>query len=298
MAGDGDESRHNNSQRDHDPQRQQQLRPLPPPPPPTELPLRFLRAGKGDPEVGWRRYQETLQWRQSEGIDEILREPYPLFHFIKQHYPHYYHLRGYNGEPCYYEQPAKTNLKALGDGGVDLELLLRHYIMITEFQWQFLERSDSATSIFVIDLEGIKMSDFVGETVDFVKRASILSAQHYPERAGYVFIVNVPRWFKLIWRVIRPIVDRSTLEKIFILRGRDEILHHLSQRVPLENIPPEYGGTSMPLGQAPEERLLHSLMAHNNQLAEQRRAVCSNCVGEQYQNWQCEFCKWTPARSY
>jgi hypothetical protein len=239
-----------------------------------------------------------LQWRQSEGIDEILREPYPLFHFIKQHYPHYFHLRGKNGEPCYYEQPAKTNLKALREGGVGLELLLRHYTMITEFQWQFLERSDSSTSIFVIDLEGIKMSDFVGETVDFVKRASILSAQHYPERAGYVFIVNVPRWFKLIWRVIRPIVDRSTLEKIYILRGRDEILHNLLQRVPLENIPPEYGGTSMPLGQAPEERLLHSLMVHNNQLAEQRRVTCSNCVGEQYHHWQCEFCKWTLARSY
>ena len=43
------------------------------------------------------------------------------------------------------------------------------------------------------------MTDFVGESVDFVKKASAFSAQHYPERAGFVFVVNVPSWFKMIW---------------------------------------------------------------------------------------------------
>ena len=158
---------------------------LPPPVPPTELPLRFLRAGKGDPEEGLRRYELTLAWRREEKVDTILREANEKFDVIKKHYKHYCHGKGKNGEPCYYEQPPKTNLKALRDAGVNLDTLLRHYIQVAEFQWQFLERDDLRNSIYIIDLEGMRFGDFVGEVVDFVKRASKLSNLHYPERAGY-----------------------------------------------------------------------------------------------------------------
>jgi hypothetical protein len=218
-----------------------------------------------------------------------LREPSPQFDLIKQYYPHFCHLTGKNGEPCYYEQPAKTNLRALREGGVTMDKLLRHYIMITEFQWQYLERDDLATSIYIVDLDGIRMSDFAGEAVDFVKKASQFSAQHYPERAGYVFVINVPIWFKIIWNVIKPIIDEDTLKKVYILRGKEEIRTAMEERIALENIPPDYGGKSMPLGKSPEEVTLAELMNHNNALAEQSRTVCEH---------DCKFCKWVPARSY
>lgn len=158
---------------------------LPPPKPPKQLPLRFLRAGKGDPEEGLRRYEQTLKWRKEERVDTILREANPNFDAIKKYYKHFCHGRGKNGEPCYYEQPPKANLKALRAAGVDLETLLRHYVQVAEYQWQFLERDDLRNSIYIIDLEGMGFGDFVGEVVDFVRRASKLSNLHYPERAGY-----------------------------------------------------------------------------------------------------------------
>lgn len=259
------------------------------PRPPNELPLRFLRAGKNNPAEGLRRYEATLKMRKDERVDTILREPSPDFEIIKKHYPHFCHLVGKHGEPCFYEKPPKTNLRALRDAGVTLDKLLRHYTMITEYQWQYLERDDLATSIYIIDLDGIRMTDFVGEAVDFVKRASAFSAQHYPERAGFVFVINVPGWFKLIWNVVKPIVDEDTLKKIYILRGKDEIRTAMQERIPLENIPPEYGGTSVPLGESPEEMTLAEFLAHNNLLAKQARSVCEH---------DCHFCKWVPARSY
>jgi hypothetical protein len=257
--------------------------------PPTNLPLRFLRAGKNNREEGLRRYQETLQWRSSEKIDTILREASPNFDIIKRHYPHFYHLTGKNGEPCFYEQPPKTDLKSLRAGGVTLAKLLRHYTMITEFQWQYLQRDDLMTSIYVIDLEGIRLGDFVGEVVDFVKTASKLSAQHYPERAGCVFVINVPAWFKIIWSVVKPIVDVDTLKKIYILRGKEEIRRCMQEKIALENIPPEYGGNSMPLGKSPEEASLRELIEHNNRLAEQKKCACDK---------PCHWCSWVPARAY
>ena len=63
----------------------------------------------------------------------------------------------------FYEQPPKTDLQKLKNGGVTLTSLVRHYTMVTEFQWQFIESNDFVRSITVLDLEGIRMMDFVGE---------------------------------------------------------------------------------------------------------------------------------------
>ena len=256
------------------------------------IPIRFLRAAKGDPVLARRRFQKTLQWRQQYNMDTILNEPHFHFEFIKQHYPHFFHLRGRNSEPVYYESPAKTNLKALRQGNVTLEILLRHYAMVTEFTWQYVERNDLAQSIYIIDLEGVTIRDFVGECVEFVRKACAFCNQHYPERSGCIFVIHVPSYFQLIWRVVKKFADKKTLAKVKILRDQEEILEALLEKIALENIPPEYGGTSMPLGEAPEEKLLCSLMKHNN-----HRAFygTKDCGGKER---KCPFCTFEPARSY
>jgi len=264
-----------------------------PPPPPKELPLRFLRAGKGDPIEGQRRYEETLKWRAEQGMDTILADAHPHFELIKSHYPHFFHLRGKNNEPVYYETPAKINLKALRSGGVTIDTLLRHYAMVTEFMWQYVEGDDLARNIYVIDLEGIRLRDIVGEVVDFIKRAASFTGAHYPERSSCTMLINVPSWFQIIWKVIKPLIDPATLKKVYILRGKDEIINAMQERIPIEHIPPEYGGTSMPLGQSPEEHMLSNLMKHNND----RANGCLQCEGFTGQP-PCQYCTFQPWRSY
>eukprot|EP00980_Cylindrotheca_fusiformis_P001328 scaffold333_cov133-Cylindrotheca_fusiformis.AAC.54 len=265
----------------------------PPPPPPDELPLRFLKAGKDDVQEGKRRYAATLQWRKENGMDTILVKPHPQFEIIKKSYPHYYHQRGRNGSPVFFEQPPKTDLKAMRKAGVSMNDLLHHYAMITEFGWQFVERSDSGRSIFIIDLEGMRMRDFVGDCVDYVRQCSKFTGQHYPERAGFIFVINVPFWFQTIWNVVKPMVDEVTLQKIDIIRGKDKVLEALLKQIPIENIPPEYGGNSMPLGQSPQEKLLRNLMEHNA-----KRAAGDRSCGGRTGSPSCQFCSFVPARSY
>jgi len=267
--------------------------PLKSPAPPQELPLRFLRAGKGDPVEGQRRYEATLKWRKENGMDTILTDPHPNFELIKSHYPHYYHLRGRKNEPVFFEQPPKTNLQAMRDGGVTLDGLCHHYAMVTEFQWQFIEKDDLARAITVVDLEGMRMRDFVGECIEYVKRCSTFTGQHYPERAGFVYVINVPGWFAMIWSVVKPMVDEVTLKKINILKGKQQIFEALLEKIPIENIPPEYGGQSVPLGESPQEILLRDLMCHNNNLA---NGDCS--CGGRAANPPCRFCSFRPVRSY
>eukprot|EP00543_Licmophora_paradoxa_P013420 CAMPEP_0202460356 /NCGR_PEP_ID=MMETSP1360-20130828/43384_1 /ASSEMBLY_ACC=CAM_ASM_000848 /TAXON_ID=515479 /ORGANISM="Licmophora paradoxa, Strain CCMP2313" /LENGTH=169 /DNA_ID=CAMNT_0049081965 /DNA_START=350 /DNA_END=859 /DNA_ORIENTATION=+ len=169
--------------------------------------------------------------------------------------------------------------------------------MVTEFGWQVLERSDTAQGITVIDLKGIRMTDFVGECVDFVRRASAFTGAHYPERAGCVFVIHVPTWFQLIWKAVRPMIDPITLQKIKILRDPQEIKEALLERIPLENIPREYGGTCpMGLGESPEETLLWELMNHNN--AKANAAGGGTAPPCSSQSTFCQHCHFVPARAY
>lgn len=229
-----------------------------------EMPERFLVAEKGNIDSAKHRWNKTLQWRKDEGIDQILMEPHPRFTTIKKYYPHHFHLRGKNNEPVYYEIPSKIDLKALKKEGVSIDILLRHYVLITEFIYVHLAPSETSKAISIIDVEGVGIWDFVGEVVDFVKKASAFTSAHYPERAECIYIVNVPTWFNAIWNVIKPLIDETTRQKIYIFRGKKNIHKALLEKIPVENIPPRYSGTSVPLGSAIEEQLLCQMILRNN----------------------------------
>lgn len=232
---------------------------------------RYLRATKYNEQEAQQRLIDTLNWRAQEGMDDILNNPHPTFDVIKKYYPHAFHLYGYNGEPIYYECPAKINLNALKhEASLTIEHLLRHYALITEFMWKYLsphENGPRSKGITVIDLEGMRLRDFAGDVLSFVKQAAKFTSLHYPERSGNIFIVNPPSFFRLIWNVVQPLIDPVTLEKIRVVKSsdRESIRNSLMERIPMENIPARYGGSSsIPLGYGPEERLLKELMDHNN----------------------------------
>lgn len=230
------------------------------------VPFRFIRATKGDLEAAKVRYNSTLKWRQEIGMDTILQEPHKKFDAIKANYPHFFHLRGKKNECCYFEKPAKMNLKRLKQEGIKMDDLLRHYALCCEYMWTKIESGEDGRSIYVIDLEGIGFRDFAGEVVDFTKRASSFTAEHYPERSGSIFVINVPSWFSIIWSVVKPMVDEVTKEKISILKvGKDAITKALAEKIPMKNIPPEYGGESVSLGCSPEEDMFRKHFAHLNE---------------------------------
>jgi hypothetical protein len=219
------------------------------------VPFRFIRATKGNFEAAKIRWRDTLAWRKQMKMNSILQEPHPKIKIIKEHYPHFFHLRGRKNECCYYESPPKMNLDALRKEGLNIEDLLRHYALCTEYMWKEIEPSEEGRSIYVIDLDGIRLFDFAGEVIDFVKRASAIMAAHYPERSGSIFVINVPTWFSVIWNAVRPLVDEVTQKKITILRvGAEAITKALEEKISIDNIPPEYGGKSMPLGFSPEDQ--------------------------------------------
>jgi hypothetical protein len=93
----------------------------------------------------------------------------------------------------------------------------------------------------------------------------------------------------MIWKVVQPMVDEVTLQKISIVRGQEAVFAALSEKIPYENIPPEYGGGSMPLGHSPEEYVLRDLIRYNNAVAS--GAPIDPAIASR-------FASWGPIRSY
>ena len=118
----------------------------------------------------------------------------------------------------------------------------------------------------------------------------------YNKRGQYIvscpFLLTFHHVSTVIWSVVKPMIDEDTLKKIYILRGQQEIFTAMLERIPIENIPAEYGGKSVPLGQSPEDQLLKQLMYHNNALANKEQNVCAGTQGG------CQFCHFQIARSY
>lgn len=227
---------------------------------PLPFSARFIAAEKGDEEKGRQRYENTLQWRRENEVDNILVTPHPMFEIIKKYYPQYFHGRSKAGQPVYYERPGKIDLAALKREGLSIEDLLRHYMYITEYLWRVIEPSDTGRSLTVLDVTGIGMYDLGGEVLDFIKRASAFTGAHYPERSAHIFIINIPGWFNMIWRMVKPMIDPVTREKVHMLKG-SAILRELETLIDLDNIPRDLGGKGPALGESQEEI---ELLAHVN----------------------------------
>ncbi|KAG7400991.1 hypothetical protein PHYBOEH_003581 [Phytophthora boehmeriae] len=221
---------------------------------------RFIAGEKGDVEKGRQRYLNTLEWRKENNIDDILVTPHPNFEIIKKYYPQYFHGRTRDGLPVYYERPGKIDLPALKREGLSIDDLLRHYMYMTEYLWRVVEPNDSGRSITVLDVTGIGMYDLGGEVLDFIKRASAFTGAHYPERSAHIFIINIPGWFNMIWRMVKPLIDPVTRDKVHMLKG-SAILRELETFIDMESIPSDFGGEGVALGDSSEE---HALAAHVN----------------------------------
>lgn len=175
-------------------------------------------------------------------MDSILNKPHKKFDVIKRFYPHYYLGRTRDFSLIYVEKPGGIELEGLKHAGVTADDLLWHSVFLTEYQWKYIESDEKSQSVSILDLNGIGMSDFVGDTVTFLKKTISIAQEHYPERSKGIFVLNVPYWFDVIMRIVKQFVSPGTLKKIQVFRYgfQTKLLEEIDEEV----LPISYGGTS------------------------------------------------------
>ena len=96
------------------------------------------------------------------------------------------------------------------------------------------------TCCTIMDLKGVGISR-VSSVYGYLRQASAISQDHYPERLGKLYLINAPWGFSGVWSVVKGFLDPVTVNKIHILGATYQ--SELLSQVPSENLPVEFGGT-------------------------------------------------------
>lgn len=64
---------------------------------------------------------------------------------------------------------------------------------------------------------------------------------YYPERLAKCYILNMPRFFVSVWKLVSRFLEKATLEKIVIVTNEDE-KQEMIKEIGEEVLPEEYGG--------------------------------------------------------
>ncbi|CAM8942841.1 unnamed protein product [Rhodiola kirilowii] len=73
--------------------------------------------------------------------------------------------------------------------------------------------------IAIVDLRGLSYKNV--DRRAFTTGFQLVQA-YYPERLEKCFMINMPRFFVSVWRIISRFLDKATLEKIKIVNSEDE----------------------------------------------------------------------------
>ncbi|PWW78417.1 hypothetical protein C7212DRAFT_293415 [Tuber magnatum] len=209
--------------------------------------LRFLRARKFDVNLAKAMFVECENWRREFKVDEIIQGfVYTEKPDVFKYYPQYYHKTDKDGRPVYIEQLGKIDLNAMykiTTADRMLKNLVLEYERLADPRLPACSRKAGKlleTCCTVMDLRGVGITS-ISSVYNYVKSASAISQNYYPERLGRLYLINAPWGFSGAFKVIKAFLDPITVDKIHILGSGYQ--PELLKQIPSENLPAQFGGT-------------------------------------------------------
>eukprot|EP01056_Protomagalhaensia_sp_Gyna25_P002324 Protomagalhaensia_sp_Gyna_25__2323@NODE_227_length_4270_cov_139_711652_g177_i0_p1_GENE_NODE_227_length_4270_cov_139_711652_g177_i0NODE_227_length_4270_cov_139_711652_g177_i0_p1_ORF_typecomplete_len502_score68_79CRAL_TRIO/PF00650_20/4_4e34_NODE_227_length_4270_cov_139_711652_g177_i013372842 len=172
-----------------------------------------------------------------------VREEKPRIN-LRDCYPGRYHGITKKGEPLYLDQPGRIDIKALT--GHDTEVLEDAWIYSYEYMQQVILPCCSLAAgrrisrgVTIMDLDGVGISTFNSKTRGILSRMIRISQDYYPETMENMYIIRAPFIFNAIWRFVKGLLDKATVEKIHVLPQRGESLRQeLLKFIDEDSMPP------------------------------------------------------------
>jgi hypothetical protein len=214
----------------------------------NDLYIRYVAACRGNRVKAAERLELTMNWRQGEDVDSILNKPLPHFKECKAHYRHAVIGIGKKSNmPIVVEGVGKfrTALKDLKAKNVPTSAFMHQFIWIMEYVTQRMNNTPMPNGKFirVYDVTGMGLTDVADKEGMTIGQGMMqVLEQHYPERMHKALVVNAPRWFSAVWKVVAPLLDPSTAQKIQIFSNRQDALAALLEELDGDQIPKDLGG--------------------------------------------------------
>ncbi|KAL6780828.1 hypothetical protein ACKKBG_A08620 [Auxenochlorella protothecoides x Auxenochlorella symbiontica] len=218
---------------------------------------RFLRARKHDVAAARAMFLSTLKWREEYGADRVLQD----FVFNeKPEFAKFYPEGCYGvdraGHPVYVQQPGNIDLEQLFKFTTE-ERCVRYHVQQQERYINLIAPACSVAagrcvdqSLVLIDLQGVGVSTLTSDFRAIVQKVLSIDQAHYPELMWKSIIINAPTSFRVMWGMVKYMLDTRTQVKVQVLSSnwREELQEYIAP----DQLPKEYGGTNpAPLSDPP-----------------------------------------------
>lgn len=201
---------------------------------PDRIPTRFLNMQKNRRDAAKIAFAKHLAWRKENSVDTILYYPHIKFDKCKAVLPHYFAGRDKVGNPVFVQSLGMIDNKLATRNNVSSDELLMHYVYVIEYCWNILEpRTQPSEGVLtnILDMTNIgihllRRGDFIEFTKNFLRTIS----DNYPMRSYKTFIINAPVWFNSLYQLFKPLLRKSTRQKISVHskgKKQDEALRML-----------------------------------------------------------------------
>ncbi|KAF8324063.1 hypothetical protein DL93DRAFT_91013 [Clavulina sp. PMI_390] len=208
--------------------------------------LRFLRARKFDLAAAKTMIIDAEKWRKEFGVPELSKGfDFPEREAVAEIYPQYYHKTDKDGRPIYIEKLGEVTMEKLAKVTTEERLLK---FLVSEYERCSNERFPACsiargqhieTSCTILDIDGVGLGGYWNVSA-YIKTASGIGQNRYPETMGKFYIINAPWSFSTVWGLVKGFLDPVTVDKIQILGKKYQ--KNLLEQIPAENLPAAYGG--------------------------------------------------------
>ena len=194
--------------------------------------------------------QKIHEFRKNYDIENIFKTRLDSHDLYHEAWPSYVAGEDEWGHWIVFEKVGDWNLDLLDQ--IEFKKLLQyraqHLEALMEIKRRVSLRMGCRVSryIQILDLQGLSYNKHMSaKRRSFIKPIFGLQGDIYPETLWKMFCINVHYSFNLIWRIIRPLLDDTVVQKISLVRNKKEILPAMmSCSIPIESIPEECGGES------------------------------------------------------
>tara|TARA_A100001015_G_C14975767_1_gene707174 strand:- start:346 stop:1530 length:1185 start_codon:yes stop_codon:yes gene_type:complete len=214
---------------------------------------RFLVARKWLHDPAFELLKKDIEWRESEGIYNILdNSTEDLLGIsdseLRKYLPTW--MQGFDkaGRPVMYKRFGRVEVEAICKAGGSVEGLSRWHCaenerMIEKLKFQTKEKGYPVQSFtFVIDAGGFSIRAWTRKAIRFVRSMAEIDSLHYPERLGEVFVVNCPRLLSIVWSAIRKMLDERQRSKIHMYSSPSVWVPILREKISKEQLSEVFGG--------------------------------------------------------
>jgi phosphatidylinositol/phosphatidylcholine transfer protein len=209
--------------------------------------MRFLVARKYEVSAAEKQLRAHIAWRSSVGVsaDSVLECLPPKSDIVRKLIPHSFYGYDKEGHPLYIERTGEVDVPLLINLVTDKENLQNH---IYGFEHQLRRMRVQTKKLNKPISSAVQISDLTGFGVRHAKGLSLLKhfieidAANYPETLSKAFVINAPWYYSVMWKIIRPLVDPVTRQKVHVLGSNFKEV--LLQHIDADQLPIEYGGSA------------------------------------------------------